>query len=85
MRIKGVRSALVVAILLVACSGELPTEPVRMTTAFGPAADGSFDDGGAVLLPQRLVLVPGEQVTARAELRFPPAHAPWTITSANRE
>lgn len=74
---------MVFAVLLVACSRELPTEPVRITSAFEPAADGSFEDGGAILIPQRLVLVQGEQTTATAELRFPPALAPWTITSAS--
>jgi hypothetical protein len=54
-----------------------------MTTPIEPAADGSFDGGGAILIPNRLVLVRGEQTTARAELRFPPALAPWTILSAS--
>ena len=75
------RSFLAFSILaFLACGGELPTEPSPVTMS-EPAASGSFDDGGARLTPQRLTLSVGEHATATAEVRFPPAKAPWTISS----
>jgi hypothetical protein len=76
------RAVIAVSILvLLGCGSELPTAPTAITRIPESAASESFDDGGAILTPQRVTLAVGEHTTATAAVRFPPAIAPWTILS----
>lgn len=67
--------------ILLGCGRELPTEPPAVATILEATEVESLEDGGAILTPRSITITVGEHATATAEVKFPPAKAPWTILS----